>query len=190
MKAKDSNIRERVIHCAGEYVLQRGIRGWNMDQLAAAAGITKRTLYKIIVSKEELIEKIVLGFIRSVQERIGEILAAEGDFSSAMEKLVSEFPLLVNSMSSRSMQEIFLEYPSIEKRVFEQRDELTGELQAFFKRGIRNGFIRRDVDPAFILQLFQAVVMYFIRFDDRGNKHSEKFRLAFDCLINGIRGNR
>jgi AcrR family transcriptional regulator len=190
VKAKDSNIRERVIHCAGEYILQRGIRGWNMDQLAAAAGITKRTLYKIIVSKEELIEKVVLGFIRSVQERIGEIVEAEGDFYNAMEKLVSEFPLLVNSMNSRSMQEIFLEYPLIEKRVFEQRDELTVEVQAFFQRGIRSGFIRGDLEPAFILQLFQAVVMYFIRFDDRGNKHSEKFRMAFDCLINGIRGDR
>ena len=190
MKARDRNIRERVFHCAGEYILQRGIRGWNMDQLAAAAGITKRTLYKIITSKEELVESVVLGFIRGVQERIGEIAAKEDDFFAAMEKLVTEFPLMVNSINSRSMQEVFLEYPSIERHVYEQREELTGEVQAFFERGIQNGFLRSDVDASFILQLFQAVVLYFIRFEDTGDTYSEKFRLAFHCLIHGIQGER
>ncbi|MFZ5642913.1 MAG: TetR/AcrR family transcriptional regulator [Bacillota bacterium] len=187
MKANDKQIEQRILERTAEIIFDRGIRGWSMDQLAADVGLAKNTLYKIINSKEELIERVIIGYIRSVQTRMVEIINQERDYIIALEKITSEFPTLLNSLYTGSMQEIFLEYPSIEKRVRAHQDEMTIRIITFLKTGIDKGVLRSDAKPEFFFEILQALILHFIKTGTKGAELADKLRLAFNFLIKGIK---
>ena len=47
----------RVLFNSTELFLQFGIKSVNMDQIASSCGISKKTLYKHVKNKEDLLEK-------------------------------------------------------------------------------------------------------------------------------------
>ncbi len=51
--------REQILRAANELFERQGFNATGVDQLAAAAGVTKRTLYKQFGSKEGLIEEVL-----------------------------------------------------------------------------------------------------------------------------------
>ncbi len=189
MNKKSITHEKPVYDAARDFIFQRGVRGWNMDDLADRAGITKRTLYRIINTKEELVRNIVIGFIRDVQTRIQEIITGEKDYFAALELLVNEFPLLVRQFASGVMREVFLEYPSVEEEVIARRSELTSGLVGFFQEGIDRGYLRKEYPADFILQLLQAQVIYFTRTSTDGKDFSARVNLAFRAVLHGVRGN-
>jgi AcrR family transcriptional regulator len=186
VKTKSILVRQRVIRTAQKKILSSGARGWSMDELAADSGITKRTLYKIVPSKERLVGDIVIEFIRGVQKGIADLIAEGGDYPSVLERIVTRFPSFLDTMHSRTMRDIFLEYPAIENEVHARRAELTESLALYLGAGVDSGYLRDDVDPEFILQLFQAVVFYFVRFAEKSEDYSDKIGLALRCVLHGI----
>jgi len=184
---KSNTHRDRVYEIAREYVFQRGVAGWNMDDLARDAGVTKRTLYKMIESKEKLIGEIINGFIKGVQERIAVIISEEQEYYKAVRNVMAEFPALAGSMNSRSISDIFIQYPDVEKQVIAGRNELTAGVIAFFERGIKGGHLRKDLTGGFILELFQAMVIYFIKISNGGEAFSKNITAAFGALMDGLK---
>ncbi|MBN1534156.1 MAG: TetR/AcrR family transcriptional regulator [Spirochaetes bacterium] len=183
---KSTTHRDRVYDIARSYVLQRGASGWSMDDLAAEAGITKRTLYKMIDSKERLVEEVVVGFIAGVQERIGAIIASERDYFTAVKSIMAEFPALAGGLGSQAISDILTQYPDVEKQVIARRNDLTAGIIAFFDRGIGSGLLKGDLTGGFVLQLFQAMVLYFIK-ASKGDEFQKNISAAFDTLMTGIR---
>jgi AcrR family transcriptional regulator len=157
-----------------------------MDELAAAAGITKRTLYKIIESREKLIGDIVIGFIQDVQEKISSIISGEKNYDAAARRVMAEFPLLTGRMNSPAMAGIFALYPDVEKLVIDRRNELTAGLTAFIDRGIESGFFRKHLNAPFIMQLLQAMVLYFTKVSNGEEAFSKNISAAFSALMRGI----
>jgi AcrR family transcriptional regulator len=186
MKAKSSHVNEKVMKVAAKKIFESGAKGWNMDQLAAESGITKRTLYKIIPSKEKLIEGIVMDIIQNIQADISKIIEQGGEYTSVIERIIASNPLFMDKMFSKTMQDIILEYPAIEKRLYMSRAELTERLVSFIQAGIEKGYLRHDLDPNLILELFQAVLFYFVRFNPKDGDYSNKMRAAFNCILQGI----
>jgi AcrR family transcriptional regulator len=194
VKAKSSQVRQRVMKSAAERIFSSGVRGWNMEQLAADSGVTKRTLYKIIPSKEELVERIVMDFISGVQANVSNMIeqggsnmiAQGGDYIPVLEKIVEAFPSFLDRMHSKAMQEIFLEYPAVEERVYARRAELTAALLAYLETGIDTGHLKGDLDPNVVLELFQAIILYFIRFSSGDEELSRKLAASFRCVLHGI----
>ena len=66
MEQKHTIIKQKIDKAAEKIIFSYGIRGWNMSEFANEAGITKRTLYKYVNSKEELVENALLSFIKDV----------------------------------------------------------------------------------------------------------------------------
>lgn len=186
MKVDDEQIRQRILERTAQLIENRGLKGWNMDRLAEEVGLAKNTLYKIIGSKEALVEKVIIGYIRGVQSRIVEVIRRGDDYIKTLEKLTAEFPELLNSIQADSMQEIFLEYPSIQKAVREHQDELTNSILEFIRAGIKQGVLRSDVKPYFIFELLRAQVMYHIGSGAKGQELSERISLSFQCLFYGL----
>jgi AcrR family transcriptional regulator len=182
---KSETHRARVYDIARGFVLERGATGWSMDDLAAEAGITKRTLYRIIESKEKLVEDIIIEFIRDTQGRIAAVSDTGKDYFSVARKITAEFPPLMERMSSSSISDIFTEYPEVEKRVIARRNELTAGIIMFFDRGISAGYLKKDLTGGFVLQLFQAMVLYFIK-TSAGGEFSKDITAAFEVLLAGI----
>jgi len=81
MKIHNEHIREKVNKCAKKLLYTHGVKGWNMTMLAAEAGLARNTLYKIIGSKEKLVETIVLYQLRERAESILDFIRKDGNWS-------------------------------------------------------------------------------------------------------------
>lgn len=186
MKVHDTELQERIIRLTGDLIGRRGLKGWNMDLLAAEAGVAKNTLYKIITSKEDLVERVALHTVTTVQYQLVKIIQEGGDYLETFEKLVAAFPRLLGTVGADSMREIFLEYPSIEKSVRKHQDTITDTIINFIGRGIEAKILRNDVSPEFIFDLLRAIVLFQIGSGAMGEKLSKNIETSFHCLAHGL----
>lgn len=131
MKNTNENIRKKINQVSTDFVLNYGVQGWNMNDFAAKVGITKRTLYKYVENKENLIENVLLNYIKETQGNLNRLLLESTDFHQGMIQVIEVYPSMVVQLNSDLLQDIFLQYPNIEKSVIKERDKLTKELKQF-----------------------------------------------------------
>ncbi|SET55032.1 transcriptional regulator, TetR family [Lacrimispora sphenoides] len=186
MKFNDKQNEQRVLEKTAEFLSRRGIRGWNMDELAAESGLAKNTLYRIIGSKEKLIERVVLEYCNRGHSRMTDIIDHGNDYMETLEIVAAEFPKHMNSLYADFLLEVFLEYPNLEKVVRNHRDELTESITEFIRRGVTEGYLRKDIQPELAFELLQAIILFFVKSGLKGKELSEKIHQGFRCLIYGI----
>lgn len=190
MKFNNKQSEQQVLKKAAEFLFRHGIRGWNMDQLAAEAGLAKNTLYRIIGSKEQLIERVILDYCRSGHSRIIEIIDRENGYMETLKAIVEEYPEHMNSLYADFLQEVLLEYPGLEKAVRSYRDEMTTRITDFIRRGIVEGYLREALQPETVFELLQAIILFYIKAGFNGLDLSGKIREGFCCILYGIAPHR
>ena len=186
MKYNNKNIELKVMENVSQLIFDKGIKGWNMDELSRKSGLAKNTLYRIISSKEDIVNKVLISHIKRNQSKLVEIMETETDYITALQKIIKKFPELMNSIYTESVLEIFNEYPNIELSVRAHRDELTQSIIEFIQKGAAQGKLRQDIDAEFLFELLQSVVLGYIRRGYKGEKITAKLSLAFDYLLNGV----
>ncbi len=177
-------VLEKIERAANTLIFTRGIKGWNMDDCAGEAGITKRTLYQYIESKEKLIEFVLLNFITETQKTITAELSFCKDFYTGFKKIQERFPSLIIKMDALILRSIFLSYPDIEKKVAAAKHELTAGLIKFLEQGKNDGYIRKEINAETILEILQAIVLYYIKNDPENLKH--KITDSFNAVVCGF----
>ncbi|MDD4803094.1 MAG: TetR/AcrR family transcriptional regulator [Syntrophomonas sp.] len=185
MKFNDKQSEERVLEKAADLLVRRGVRGCNMEQLAAESGLAKNTLYRIIGSKEQLIESVVLSRYRFMKTKMVEIINQEGDYLQTLETMADEFAVYINTFYGDFFHEVFREYPGIEKTVRRQQDEMTTRIIEYLRRGITEGYLRKDLEPESMFKYLQAIILFFVDSELKGSEQSLKIREGFGCLLYG-----
>ena len=187
MQKKSITHRKLVYEVARKFIFEMDIRAWSMDMLAAEADITKRTLYRIVPSKESLVEEVMLEMTEEIYDQFTSIIENGNDYLSTLEEITRA---LSTSMSktiiSLSWQRIFSEYPSIQNSVIQRRDEINAVIIDFIKVGIDNGALRSDLSPEFVAEMGQALFFYFLHISGDEDTLRENFIKAFHHLIHGI----
>jgi len=116
MKVNNIEIEERIFKKTHDLILARGLKGRNMDTLAKECGLAKNTLYKIIGSKETLLENIVIRQLRKNLKIVDSMIQDAGDYSKISISIPKKFSRLVAGFDKKALPLIYLEYPGIEKK--------------------------------------------------------------------------
>ena len=185
MKYNDKENEQRVLEKTAELLSNRGIKGWNMDQLASETGLAKNTLYRIIGSKEELIERVTLNRCRSVHLRIVNVINREDSYMKTLEAIADEYPEHMR-IYTNFFQEVFLEYPRLEKIVRGYSDELKVRIIQFIERGIDEGYLRGDLKAGTVFEILQAISLFYIKTGAKDLELASKIREGFRCLFYGV----
>lgn len=184
MKNTNENITKKINIKAKEYVLSYGIHGWNMNDFASAVGITKRTLYKYVENKEALVQNVLLAYIRNIQVNLHTLLAEAEDFHSGMQSIIKVYPSMVIQMDSKIIQDIFLQYPYIENRLFHERKKLTSEISNFILEAQKKKQIRDAYSSDEILELIQSLIFFHAK--HHPDQLEEKLRNGISMLYYGL----
>ncbi len=186
-KVGDLDIESKVFEITKEMLIHKGVKGWNMDELSDACGVSKRTLYKIIGNKEDLLLKVSKSSITNDYQRRNAFLFSDKPypeildaFSECMTEGFDEFVLL-------NATHIVKEYPRIGDMIEEEKGKLAVLLAQFLKKGQDEGFVQNSLDVKLVSQFIQNIVTF--------NIHSCKSALDFkkqivpelSIVISGIR---
>lgn len=186
MKFKNKATEEKVFKSAEMLIYRHGTKGWNMNDLAEYAGITKGTLYKIITSKEQLIHDVSLKNIKVMREKILEVIKSGSGFMNRMEQLTVVVPGLLKNNYLNTYSDILKELPGLEEDIVIENELIFNDMVSFFKTGVDEGYIRKDISPDLIHHMVQAIILYFAKYSKSGGEFPEKMKMALHCLINGI----
>lgn len=150
-KAKnESASRERdIVATAARLFKEKGYRATTLEDIAAAVGMLKGSLYYYIRSKEELLYLVVRDPIREVYSELEAIVAAELPFTEKIAQAIANH-----------MTVFHLHYPHIavylhdyrhlmdklEQNVIETPKQYQRLWDTLLRQGIAAGEIRNDVD--------------------------------------------
>ena len=186
MKSKSKASEEKVFKSAETLMSRYGIKGWNMNDLAAASGITKRILYKIITSKEQLIRDVAFNNINAMREKLFDIIRTNEGFMECLELIIVAIPELLKNNYINNYSDILNEFPELEADLVRENEKLSNDILLFFQRGIDSGLISNNVTPAFINQMFQGLIIHFAKYSSSETETAEKLSIALRSLVFGI----
>jgi AcrR family transcriptional regulator len=83
-KARRSDVREAIVAAAESLILDRGYAAVSMDELAAAAGVARRTLYNQFASKEEIFREMLAGLARQLEHALPPGVETQGDVEEVL----------------------------------------------------------------------------------------------------------
>ena len=186
MKIKNSIIQKNIIALTEKLLFKHGIRGWNMDTVAHEAGMAKNTLYKIIGTKEQLIEKIIISRLRANIDMIVGIFKREPEFLKAVDIGSRQLAHGISEDNPLVLTQVFREYPAIKEKFDSISAKLSTSIHDYLNRAKRSGIIRKDIDNDILISLVTAIINHFISQNYKGKDFEERMYKAFTYLLKGI----
>lgn len=187
MKVGDVNIEETIFEITSELLIKYGVKGWNMDDLAKESNMSKRTLYKIIGNKEDLILKCITNSLKNNIDTNSAFLASSKPFPELLEKFVDVVTDNFQDYILKNISAIHIEYPRIkieEDKFIKNRHEL---LISFFEKGKKEGYLVEHANPLIINKIVYALINYNIsRCDNKTdfkNETTEMLGFFFKGLL-------
>ncbi len=186
-KANNKEIENMTLETAAGFIARRGLKGWSMTDLARACGLAKNTLYKIVGSKEELVEQIALDQIEYLDNNYLRIIQNTDGYQSAARMMFAEGPKYIAKRPRILLPDVFVEYPAIKQKILEKQQQAASRVIEYMKVGQKEGHIRSDVDPEFLYNLLQGIIDHYVRSGFEGDDLTEALTKAFRCLREGVR---
>jgi TetR/AcrR family transcriptional regulator, mexJK operon transcriptional repressor len=146
---------------AAAVFLEKGYQGTSMDEIAAAAQVSKQTIYTHFANKEELFADLVLGNVERVDEFVSTMVRTvedAGDIESGIQQLARRYIRLVVRPDVLRLRRLVLgevgRFPDLARTYYERvPGRVIAALTELFKELAEQGKLRVD-DPDLTAQHF------------------------------------
>lgn len=158
--ARGTETPERILENARELFFRYGFTKVTTDEIAAAAGVSKKTIYKYYQSKEALFVEVVGRTIEEFAGRMDEVMDDEEmEFPERLRKLVELRAGMLSSIGQPLVHDVQRNFPNLWKQVEERRR--TGHEASFgrlVREGVERGVFRSDIDPAMLEMVYTSAI--------------------------------
>lgn len=158
MKVGEAHITELVFEKTRGLLLKYGVKGWNMNDLASECNMSKRTLYKIIGSKEELLSETVIENLRKEVTRLKNYLESDRSFPELLINLTQEIIEGFDDFILSSLKPIRVEYPKIVEREEKFLQEQGEFFTLFFQKGKDQGCIVEHIEAKSLVTMTRSLI--------------------------------
>jgi len=158
--AGKTEIRERVLCSARELFFRYGFNKVTTDEIAAAAGISKRTLYQHFESKERILVEVTEETARETAERAEAVMRDENrDFLGRMMGLMELRSESLSRIGKALVVDVQRHFPGLWRMVEGMRSAfLHSYLEKIVEQGMEEGFFRPDLDPKMLALVYTAAI--------------------------------
>ncbi|MFA6074838.1 MAG: TetR/AcrR family transcriptional regulator [Negativicutes bacterium] len=184
MKYCDKNVEKQLLATADRYIFSSGNEPWSMDVLARDCGMSKNTLYKIVGTKEKLIERVLLARINKNQKQALRGMEDGVGFPAAFEQLAARIAGAVVLINEK-VRELIKEFPALENDMVQERDKITALLREKFIEAQANNLIKADVNVEVFFKVCQSIMIYFIKHEPQ-QLFEKRLKEALHLVISGI----
>ncbi len=136
-----------ILEKTAEMFITLGIKSVSMDDIAAELSISKKTLYKYVSDKTDLVQKT---FYYKFENKKQEIVAMAEKSANAIEEVLMIFEMIVNmtkNFNPNLEHDLKKYYRPISEKFINHRLEHTFTVtKRNLERGISEGIYRKDID--------------------------------------------
>ena len=147
-----ADLRERIVVAAMEAFRSKGIKSITMDDIAAALGISKRTLYEVFSDKESLLKECIL---KAQEDRDKYLQQVYEESHNVLEVILAVFQKSIEMFhrTNKRFFEDIKKYPRVYEMMRARQDSDSEKTMSFFKVGVDQGIFRSDVNFAIVNML-------------------------------------
>lgn len=153
-------MREKILETAEDLFLRHGVIAVSMDDIARELGISKKTLYQVFPSKEELVREAVR---RRFERIVSAIEHFKAESASPVEELAKIQGLMFENLKYQKESPIYQlkrAFPEIAHWLLSHmRDYIIHYLRDNIERGKQAGLYKPEIDSEFASRLFYAALV-------------------------------
>lgn len=189
--APQDEVARRVLETACEQYMRLGFSSVTTDETAKAAGISKKTLYQLFPSKDELLRSVV----RENSERHSSAVRAicrdeRCSIGQRLKRMMNYLSGLFGEMSPAIVHDLRRSAPEIWQEVEQNRQRCIHEdFGALLEEGRKRGDFRKDIDPQVFMMIYAEVIRNVISpqaFAQLGMPPARVLETVYKVLFEGI----
>jgi AcrR family transcriptional regulator len=168
-------------------LIEEGFAHFTLDDLAERLRCSKRTLYGLASSKEQLVRAVVVHYFRTATERVETALAAETDPAARLSAYLHAVATELGPLSPQFFEDVSAFEPAAE--VYERNTQAAARRVAqLIEEGVAAGAFR-DVHVAFAADVIASVM---VRIQQRqvttatGLRDAEAYAQLSELLLHGL----
>ncbi|EGJ70433.1 regulatory protein TetR [Bacteroides coprosuis DSM 18011] len=138
-------LKDQLILIASNAFANYGIKTVTMDEIAASAGISKRTLYQLFKDKEALLRECILKGQEKMRDFVAEVLSQTDNVLEVILRCY-KYTIQQYHITDKRFFEDIQKYPRVYDLFLKgQRKDSTDTIN-FFTSGVKQGLFRPDVN--------------------------------------------
>lgn len=147
-----SELKDKILFTSIELFRTLGIKSVSTDMIAMECGISKKTLYEVFKSKEELIEAIIQWSLNQMDEFWKVVIDRiendpNADFIEIFHQLMQKVNILITIITRPFLVDLKRFYPALWSNIREfRRNKMSMYFGTLFEFGQKSGYVRKDVD--------------------------------------------
>ncbi|MFH1851967.1 MAG: TetR/AcrR family transcriptional regulator [Candidatus Neomarinimicrobiota bacterium] len=145
-----------------QLLIQDGLRSFTVEDLAARLGVSKKTIYQTVASREKLIENTIRFALEDVELKILDIIDSEANPLLRFIGIIRYVAAFLSQIPTQRLLDLKLRYPKIWQIVEEFRFDRRRQFQVILQEASAAGYVREDLDvDKFVLLLMQMINSIF-----------------------------
>jgi AcrR family transcriptional regulator len=192
VRGKEEPVRQRLLHEATRLFAERGFEGTSVQQIVAAAGVTKGAMYHYFDSKDDLLFEIYARMLRMQMERLTLIADEAGPVAERLHAAAAD--VVETSAANLDDSKIFfrsmhLLAPETQRTVRAERRRYHVRFRDLVTEGQRMGVFRADVPAEIVVDYFFGSVHHLGSWYRPGGRLSgaQVGRQFADLLLTSLR---
>jgi len=156
--SKGETARKRILSAGRTLFLEIGLHAVTTNEIARRARVSKKTLYAVFPTKDDLIEAIVFDFLTEHLMRWDEILERSASAIDGTLASLDYMTQFLPQIQSQIIDQIGAVSPALWEKIDALRTERLRTLTRLVKEGQREGMVRTDIDPEHWILLLTGTV--------------------------------
>jgi TetR/AcrR family transcriptional repressor of mexCD-oprJ operon len=133
----------------------------NMAELAAAAGVSRATLYRYYPDREALLQALASHALTAAATRLADAGLERASVGEAIERIVRALTAVGDRYAVVIRERVVSNPEEIERLI-------TAPMRAVFERGLDSGFFRPDLNTEVLLELFGGTLIAALKLTEAG----------------------
>jgi AcrR family transcriptional regulator len=152
------NAKEQILAAGREILLSDGLRAITTNEIARRARVSKKTLYRLFESKDDLVEAIVVAFMEENLAHWDEILEQD---TSAIDRILASLGFISQFMpqiQNQIIHQVEAVAPDLWATIDAIRLQRLQKLKGLMEEAQAEGYLRADVVPVHCILLLSGTV--------------------------------
>jgi AcrR family transcriptional regulator len=170
-------------------LMSDGYKKITLEEITSNLAISKKTVYKVFSSKEELARSIFIGELNNAYNGLIQVLQEKSSIVTKIEKLSKIIENYIRLFNETSLNNLRKEFPSLWKEIVLFRKERVLPLINVFLNHSKKHNLIVDYDNELIIKLFSTSLTISTEKSNLKNKKSTYqyvFQSIYEILLNGI----
>ncbi|TNE35749.1 TetR/AcrR family transcriptional regulator [bacterium] len=172
-KKQNLTSKDKIVQAAQQEFFQFGYTNVTVDQVAKAAGVSKKTIYQYFNSKEDIFWEIMLCRKNEKLEMFNEIYNLDVDFLEKMRLIGYRNAKDLCSSPILFLKDLRRNAPELSKKVEQMKREIAVKVfEDFYKRGLKENYFRKDIPVDIVVEMYYSMMQHMFTIAINSEKHS------------------